>query len=500
MQLSKSDYMMFLKHPAWLWLKKHDKDRLPPIDPGLQAMFDAGHAFEPYAESLFAGGVTVGFDFNDRSRAYNTMPARTKAELDMGVNVIFQGRLEYGETTCIFDVLERIERNRFHLYEIKSATKDKPEYVDDLAFQKLVLEGAGLVIELVSVIVVNNDYVRNGEVDAKLLTKVIDLTDKVNNRMESTREDVAKALEVLKSPTMPDLSPRHAHQQFLKDWLEVFLVLKLDTDPYSIYRLSGMKGDLIGELEDQGIERLHDLPDSYQFGNGKHQRQLELVKHGQPIVQREQIDQFLGQLQFPLYFFDYETMSSVVPAFDGTRPYQNVPVQYSLHILHEPNGELEHREFLHTEHSNPGLDLVAQLQQDIGTSGSIVVWYATFEKSRNDDLGEMFPEFADFMEKLNDRVVDLMIPFSEGWYEDYRFLGSASIKKVLPILVPELSYKSLAIQEGQTASRLWVEAVIERKHEANKQQLFADMLAYCKLDTLAMVKIWEFLSNPARPR
>ncbi|MEK7184452.1 MAG: DUF2779 domain-containing protein, partial [Patescibacteria group bacterium] len=299
---------------------------------------------------------------------------------------------------------------------------------------------------------------------------------------------------------MPDLSPRHAHQQFLKDWLEVFLVLKLDTDPYSIYRLSGMKGDLIGELEDQGIERLHDLPDSYQFGNGKHQRQLELVKHGQPIVQREQIDQFLGQLQFPLYFFDYETMSSVVPAFDGTRPYQNVPVQYSLHILHEPNGELEHREFLHTEHSNPGLDLVAQLQQDIGTSGSIVVWYATFEKSRNDDLGEMFPEFADFMEKLNDRVVDLMIPFSEGWYEDYRFLGSASIKKVLPILVPELSYKSLAIQEGQTASRLWVEAVIERKHEANKQQLFADMLAYCKLDTLAMVKIWEFLSNPARPR
>lgn len=493
MQLAKSDYMMFLRHPAWLWLKKHAKDKLPPIDDNLQAIFDAGHAFEPYAESLFTGGVTIGFDFKDRSRQYQTMPARTAAALATNAPVFFQGRLEAGDLTCIFDVIERIEGNRFHLYEIKSTTKEKQDHIEDLAFQKIVLEQAGLIIERISVIVVNNDYVRQGPVDAKQLTKIIEVTDRVNDHLDATAVRITDALQVMHSPTMPDISPRFAAQHALKDWLEIFMTLKLGTDPYSIYQLSPQKGDLIGELEDQGFERIQDIPEDFVFANHDHRRHVELTKLGTPQIKRDQITAFLDRFKYPLYFFDYETFSSIVPAVDGIRPYQQVPMQYSLHILREPDGQLEHREFLHREPTNPGLALLSQLRKDIGETGSVIVWYQVFEKGRNTELGQMFPEFADFTERLNDRVIDLMVPFSENWYEDYRFLGSASIKYVLPVLVPELSYKTLAIQEGQTAQRLWMELILEGKHQERTEQILADLLEYCQLDTLAMVKIYEVL-------
>jgi hypothetical protein len=490
MQLSKSDYMMYLKHPAWLWLKKHDKSKLPPIDANLQAMFDAGHDFEPFAESLFQDGIKIAFDNFDQ---YRTMPARTKTVLDTGTKVIFQGRVESGDLTCIFDVLERIDGDRFHLYEIKSSTKEKTDHIEDLAFQKFVLEQLGLMIDRVSVIVVNNEYVRNGPIDPGAMTKTIEVTDKVNSQLDATVGQIAKALEVMESKTMPDISPRFAAQHAVRDWLEIFLALKLDTDPYSIYQLSSFSGDLLGEFEDQGIERIADIPEAFEFENRKHQRYVELIKIGQPVVHHEQIHSFLQTLQFPLYFFDYETMSSIVPPFDGTRPYQQLPMQYSLHILREPDGKLEHKAFLHQDSMNPGLPLLKQLQQDIGEKGTVLVWHQEFEKGRNTELGVMFPEFAAAMEQLNDRIIDLKLPFSEQWYEDYRFLGSASIKRVLPVVVPELSYKSLAVQEGQSAQRLWMETFLAGKHQARKKQIVKDLLEYCQLDTLAMVKIYQFL-------
>jgi hypothetical protein len=119
----------------------------------------------------------------------------------------------------------------------------------------------------------------------------------------------------------------------------------------------------------------------------------------------------------------------------------------------------------------------------------------SFEKSCNSLLGELVPEFADFYAELNERIIDLMIPFSSNWYVDAEFKGSASIKSVMPVLVPELSYKNLGIQEGQTASRVWTETVLGGKNEAEKPQILSDLLEYCQMDTYAMVEIYRKLSN-----
>ena len=187
-------------------------------------------------------------------------------------------------------------------------------------------------------------------------------------------------------------------------------------------------------------------------------------------------------------------MAAVVPYFDGHRPYQQIPSQYSLHILDSPDAELRHKEYLHRENSDPSLPIAQHLIEDIGDHGSIITWNMSFEKACNVTLGTINPEFADDMAAINDRVVDLMIPFKpkNGWYSDPRFEGSASIKKVLPVVVPSLSYKTLGIQNGGAAQSLWMQAVLDGTRD-DKENILDDLLKYCSLDTLAMVEIYNVL-------
>lgn len=173
MQLSKSDYLMFRKHPAWLWLKKNRKHVLPPPAATLQALFDAGHEYEHYAEQLFPDAVRLGFD---SFAEYQSLPTRTRRALDKGATTIFQGRFEHGPTTCIIDVLKRAEDGSFDLYEIKSSTSVKADHILDLAFQVNVLEGAGIKVRKISVVHVDRDYVRHGRIDIRQLSRIADVT------------------------------------------------------------------------------------------------------------------------------------------------------------------------------------------------------------------------------------------------------------------------------------------------------------------------------------
>ena len=186
-------------------------------------------------------------------------------------------------------------------------------------------------------------------------------------------------------------------------------------------------------------------------------------------------------------------MSSVVPYFDGHRPYQDVPFQYSLHVMQSPGAEVQHYEYLHSDNSDPVEQLSKRLSQDIGPKGSVLVWWESFEKSRNDEMGEMLPKYKKFYQDVNDRVIDLIVPFFDSYYVDKRFGGSASIKDVLPVLAPKLSYKELGIQEGRAAQRDWMGAVLDGEHPDEKDKILSDLLKYCDLDTLAMVEIYKKL-------
>lgn len=368
--ISKSDYMLFLRQPAWLWLKKNDPSKLPPVDAATQAMFDAGHAFEPYVESLFPEGLALGFtDFDE----YRSLPLRTQRAFESGARVVFQPRFEWNGFTCISDIVSVVEGKTVDLYEIKSSTRVKPDHLYDLAFQKTVLEGNGFTVRNISVIHVNNQYVRTGDVNPKELTTLADVTEDVNEIAVKTPEYMEAAQKIATQAEMPDPNPELAKLGSKSEWMKVY---------ENIFPPEPMVWPADTRAE----------------------------------INKQEIKHFLSDLQYPLYFFDYETMQGLVPYFDGQRPYQQVPFQYSLHIIREPGVEVEHREYLHKDNTNPAPDLAKQLVEDMGDSGSIVTWNMRFEKSVNEELGRMYPEYAEQITAINERVVDVMIPFKSKWY------------------------------------------------------------------------------------
>jgi len=484
--------MLFLKHPAWLWLKKYDKNKLPATSEELQVIFDEGHLFEKYAEQLFPDSIRLGFNESDYS-GYLDLPKRTSEALANGTKTIFQGRFEHDNLTCIVDVLEKVGDGKFDLFEIKSSTSVKPEHIDDLSFQFIVLEESGFKIRRAYVIYVNNEYIRHGEIDVQAISVVTDVTEQVKEKLDETKANIQKALQVLGSKTRPDLSPRFATKKF-SEWMEIYRHINCDLNKYCIYNLCRLNAKLVGELEDLDIKLISKIPNNIKL-HVKQQGQVEATRLDKQLIDHKRIRDFLSKVKYPLYFLDYETMSSVIPYFDGTKPYQQLPFQYSLYVLKNPGGEAEHKEYLHKESTLPCLPLLKKLKEDIGNEGTIFVWHESFEKSRNTEMGELFPEYKEFMESINDRIVDLKIPFSSDWFIDKEFSGSASIKDVLPALIKDLSYKDLTIQGGNMAQRTWMETIFEGKNLERREEIMSSLLDYCNLDTLAMVRLYDLLKT-----
>ncbi|MBT7736838.1 DUF2779 domain-containing protein, partial [Candidatus Peregrinibacteria bacterium] len=240
---------------------------------------------------------------------------------------------------------------------------------------------------------------------------------------------------------------------------------------------------------------IEDVPEEFELT--EYQRNhVNVEQTKQSIIDSIEIKQKLGELSYPLYFLDYETFPTAIPVYDGCTPYQQVPFQFSLHILREPNGELEHYEFLHTDPEiNPMIPLAEALRELIGEQGSVIVWNKKFEGKCHEDLAELLPEHAEIFHGYNNRFFDLMDIFSQHDYVDADFRGKFSIKAVLPVLVPELSYKNLNISDGSMAMNSWKRMMFEMESQQDKDQVQQDLLKYCELDTLAMVKIFEVLKK-----
>lgn len=489
--LSKSDYILYLAHPAWLWLKKHDKDKLPPLNDNLQNIFDRGHAFETYAQQLFKDGKTLGFkNYED----YKLLLQKTQDELIAKTKTIFQARFEIDNLTCIVDILDRVKDNTYDLIEVKSSTQAKPEHILDLAFQTVVLEKTGVTVRNISVMHANNQYVRNGAIEADQFVVQTDVTDEVRLAIPDTLIGISQALKTAMQPTIPDISPRFANSGALRDWLEVYVGLKPELDKYSIYALSGRSIAQITQLEELGIQNMDQIPDDFKL-SPKQKNQVKCIKTDTRIIHNKSIHKFLDTFEYPLYFLDYETLGDLIPPFDGMKPYLQIPFQYSLHKIQAPRAKVEHFEYLHLDSTNPSKDLTKQLQKDIGEQGTILAWNAGFEQKMNLTVADMLPDYKDFYLGINDRIKDLMWPFAKSMFVDKDFFGSASLKKVQPVLVPELSYQQLDVSDGMLAQRIWMDTFLYGKNENNKDEIVANLLKYCLYDTLVMVKIYQLLQQ-----
>ena len=384
------------------------------------------------------------------------------------------------------------ESDAWTLYEVKSTNSIKKEHILDLTFQRVAFEEAGYVISKIMIIYLNKDYERQSKVDPSKLLVEKDVTSETDDLVDKVRSQTKDAIELLERKEEPKtcscrLNSRSKH-------CPTFHYLNPEIPEYSVFNISRIGGKKLGILIDGDILHVHDVPDDIKLSLIQ-QNQVEVAKSKQPKIDRKAIADLLGELEFPLYFLDYETVSTALPVFIKCHPYQQIPFQYSLHILREPNSELEHYEYLAKDTKElPADNLLKALSKQISETGNVITWNKSFESARNREMATQYPEYKQFMESINDRIFDLMEVFSKQHFVHHEFKGSNSIKKVLPVLVEGFSYDELDISNGQAAALKWYEAVTSND-KILAEATFNSLLEYCKLDTLAMVEIYKVLKT-----
>jgi hypothetical protein len=384
------------------------------------------------------------------------------------------------------DILIKRKDGKWDMYEVKSSSKVKKEHIYDATFQYLVFSKK-YEIGNVYILHLNKEYVRDGDIYLPDLFIAEDITGDVEKLKEEVLQKREKAYQISE----------------LDDYTESIACIRPKECPcpslchpnlpnYSIYdinRITGNEGS-VRMLEGMGVLDVMDVPKGFELSE-KQRFQVDVAQSGEVYVDKEGIRDMFEELVYPLYFLDYETFNPAIPLFDGYSPFDHITFQYSLHVLDE-SGKLDHFEYLHTERTDPIPHLLDSLREHIKDEGSIVVWNMGFEGGRNRRMGEIYTEYMDFCEGMNERLFDLMDVFRNQLYDDPKFRGSYSIKSVLPVLVPELSYESLGIHNGAMAMASWNDLVFNGKEDKNIKN---DLLKYCELDTLAMVRVWEELEG-----
>lgn len=467
MEFTKTNFIHYLSCPKSLWVYKRDSDQYPDGDftAFMQKLAREGYEVERYVKALFVGNDTI--DFQKTFRSSDGLFART-------------------------DGFEVTEQGQAYLYEVKSSTSVKRSgghsHVKDACFQTIAAERSGQNIDKVFLIHLNGEYIRDGEVDSEDLLVIKDVTEEVREIYSETSEEIDQALALLSQAEI-DRNGCSCVCHAKAHHCDTFDLFNPSIPVPSIYNLPRLSEKKRRELIADDMIDLLDVPVDYELSDI--QSGVLIAAHaGKAQIDKPAIAGMLAGYQFPLYFFDYETFASAVPMIDGASPHKHFPVQYSLHILEE-DGSLTHREFLQREAQLP-FNLVEQLEADFGEVGSVVSWHASFEKTQNKEMAKWFPEKADFLGDLNDRMVDLEDMFKRA-YVDARFGGSTSIKKVLPIICPHLGYDDLDVQDGASAMDAWQKMILSSGDEAETQA--KALLSYCEMDTFAMVEIYRFLRD-----
>ena len=485
MGLSKSQFIRGKQCQKSLWLYKHRPNLRTLPDPQLQARFDEGSRVGVLAQELFPGGTGLSYS----AQGFGANIRKTKDLVAAGVSTIYEATLHYDGVLVMVDILHRGEKG-WEIHEVKASTSVKePVHINDLAIQYHVVAGSGLKINRCSLVHINNQYERVGDLDVRSLFTVSDQTEPVRDILPQIRADLERFKQVVAHPYEPDIG-----------------IGKQCTDPYecdyksycwegipevSVFSLTRLATERKFHLYHDGVITFEQLPEDMHLTPAQN-LQVSSELEGTAHIDPDGIRSFLDQLQEPIGYLDFETFMPAIPLFQHQRPYQQIPFQFSLHIQEGDN--LEHFEFLAEPGTDPRPEFVNHLLEATRGCETIVVYNKSFETMILHQLAELFPEKSQLLDDIVSRIVDLMDVFKNRFYYTRDMNGSYSIKAVLPALVVDLSYQGLAIADGDAA----MSAYLELQDEADEQVIERgrhSLLEYCRVDTLAMVRIVERLNE-----
>ena len=494
--LSKSKYCGLWQCPKIAWLRKYKPEEWV-LDDNTLARMEAGNEVGDLAMGLFGDFVEVTA-YKDGKLDLPKMIEDTETEMKKGTPVICEASFSYNGLYCAVDILKK-DGNGWAIYEVKSSTHEEKEvYIADVAYQKYVLENVGVKVTGTYIVNLDNEYVFDGTLDINKLFKITDVAGAVALESEYIEPNLELAEEILNSPDEPDIDLNMGCDKPYKCGFRQYCFRNIPKPSvFDIYRL-GFPAKL--DNYHKGIVTFEDVSRNCVKLSAIQSRQVDYALNDRgTYVNKKAIQKYLGQLSYPLYFLDFETIQQVVPKFVGTKPYSQIPFQYSLHYIEEEGGELKHKECLAESGTDPRRLIAERLCEDIPKDVCVTAYYKNFECGRIHELAGYFPDLADHLLNIESNIVDLLDPFKGGYYYNRAMGGSFSIKSVLPAIFPDdpkLDYHNLeGVHNGGEAMTIFPKIQYMDPEEQAKTR--EDLLRYCELDTYAMVKVWEELKRVA---
>jgi predicted RecB family nuclease len=478
--LSKSRFLAGLQCPLRLWYQCYDRKLATPSSPTQQAIFDMGHEVGLLATKLYPDGLYVAEDYLHHPEAQKTTES---AIADADVPAIFEGAFAFNDVRIRVDILQRLENDRWNLIEVKSSTSAKEVYVVDAAIQYYVLNGAGLALDRAGILHLNNQYVYDGaHLDLQQLFHFTDLTEEVHRRQGSIVNQVESLKTVISSDSPPTISPsRHCLNPYKCEFWEH---CTRDKPDFWVMGLAGITNRRFLDLAEIGVETIDAIPENFPL-TALQDRIRQCVTSNREFISPDLRSELLD-IEYPIHFLDFETISPAIPRYAGTRPYETVPFQWSDHIQFE-DGQVEHREYLCMEDKDPRAEFTETLLEALGEGGTIFT-YTGYETGILKSLAVSIPSLEPRLSSLTSRFKDLYEIIRRHYYNPL-FHGSFSLKYVLPALVPSMSYEKLSIQEGSLASLKYMLMVDPATPANEKERIKKDLLEYCGVDTLGMVML-----------
>ncbi|MGJ8641804.1 MAG: DUF2779 domain-containing protein [Luteolibacter sp.] len=495
--LSKSKIIAFRQCPKRLWLELHRPDLRD--DSGSEMVFAIGNQVGDVARQIYdTKGKGKLIDVSEIG--WNAAYSETSTWLSETSAPLFEAAIRIVGALALADVMLPETGDKglsWHMLEVKSSTGVKDYHCEDLAVQTYIATKAGIDLASASIAHIDNSFVYPGDGDYRGLLKAVDLTEEVQAQADEVATWISDAQKIAALDTEPEIETGpQCSDPFGCPFLHYCDRNKptLEFPLSSLYRLGGKKRE---ELEALGYSDLRNVPDEYLSPVNQLIRKQTIS--GEAWFDAEGASADLAPHTGTAYFLDFETIMFGVPIWKGTRPYQQLPFQFSLHIV-TPDEKIEHKEFLDLSGDDPGEAFANSLIKSCGTTGPVFVYNASFENGIMRGLAERFPHHSSGLQAIIDRVVDLL-PIARNRYYHPSQHGSWSIKAVLPAVCPDLAYDSLeGVQDGMAAQGAFLEAMAPETTPKRKAEIEQQLLAYCELDTLAMVRLWEFFRGMDRSR
>lgn len=486
--ISKSKYLVGTQCDKAFWIHYNAKEEIPEDDEAKKALYAQGHEVGELAKDFFPGGIDVEWDLGkDPEKVIEISKPLFSKRVPL-----YEAGLEYKRGYARFDILNPVENDEWDLIEVKSGTSVKEVHIVDVALQKFIMEGNGFKVRDCYVMVINNEYVKQGPINVKELFKLVNVNEDVESLMPHVEDNLNHMIKIMEQENRPtiEIGPqcnkcKKWYDCSLKDACWSFLP---DNNVFQINRM-GKKGfDLLSE----GIQEIKDIPLGFKLSDNQH-IQKDAVSNNTIHADTAAIKAFLSTLKYPIHYFDFETLPAAIPLYDGMKPYQHLPFQYSLDIQQE-DGTIKHFEYLHDGKDDPRPKLLEEMKKSILDSGNIVVFSQSFERGKLLEMAEAFPQYKEWADSVIARFVDLRDVFSKFWYYNPKQKGQAGLKAAMPSLTG-VGYDNLEIGDGQAAMRAYDKVTFKEVSEEEKKKIRKDMLIYCGQDTEGMIGMIDELKK-----